>query len=60
MNKVKSFFVNVKSEMIKVSWPTREELLNSTGVVVISVAILAVFIGCIDLLYTFVIGIILK
>lgn len=60
MEKIKKFLLNVKTEMTKVSWPTREELLNSTSVVIISVIILAVFIGLIDLLFTFVVGSIIK
>lgn len=60
MKKVTKFFTNVKSEMLKVSWPAREELLNSTMVVLASVGILAVIIYLIDLLYTFIIGLIIK
>ncbi|MBU0634640.1 MAG: preprotein translocase subunit SecE [Candidatus Omnitrophica bacterium] len=60
MNKIKAFFSNVKLEMFKVSWPTREELLNSTAVVVVSVALLAVFIGMADLFFTFMVGLIIK
>ena len=46
--------------MQKVSWPSREELLNSTSVVIVSVILLAIFVGIIDLLFTFSIGIIIK
>ena len=60
MNKVKNFFVNVKAEMSKVSWPARDELINSTVVVIVSVAILTAFIYVIDLLYTFIIGTVIK
>ena len=60
MNKIKSFFVNVKSEMIKVSWPSRDELLNSTMVVIVSVGILAAFIYVIDLIYTLMVGLVIK
>ncbi|MBU4306070.1 MAG: preprotein translocase subunit SecE [Candidatus Omnitrophica bacterium] len=60
MNKLKKFLVDVKSEMIKVSWPTRDELLNSTSVVIVSVGALSVFIYIIDLLYTLVVGNIIK
>jgi len=60
MNKLKQFFKNVKAEMIKVSWPTREELFSSTAVVLVSVGILAGFIYGIDLLYAFVIGMVIK
>jgi len=57
---VKKFFLNVKSEMRKVSWPPRDELINSTMVVLVSVAILGVIIYCIDLFYAFLIGLIIK
>ncbi len=60
MGKIKKFFVNVKAEMTKVSWPTRDELLNSTVVVVISVAIMGLYIGFIDLFYAYIIGKIIK
>ena len=60
MNKIKQFVVNVKLEMVKVSWPAREELLNSAVVVLVSVGLLAGIIAVIDLLYTFIIGLILK
>ncbi|MCP4649534.1 MAG: preprotein translocase subunit SecE [PVC group bacterium] len=60
MNKIKQFVLNVKAEMTKVSWPNREELLNSTSVVLVSVAILAVFVGVIDLFFTYMIGMIIK
>ena len=60
MNKIKQFITNVKLEMIKVSWPAREELLNSATVVLVSVGLLAIVIGMIDLAYTFLIGVIIK
>jgi preprotein translocase subunit SecE len=31
--KIANFFTDVKTEMQKVSWPTREELINSTLIV---------------------------
>ena len=60
MSKIKAFFGNVKLEMTKVSWPTREELLNSTWVVLISVSLLAAYVYVIDLIYTFSVGLVLK
>ena len=60
MNKIKKFVTNVKGEMVKVSWPARDELLNSTMVVLVSVALLAAVIYVIDLLYTFIIGLIIN
>ncbi len=60
MNKIKKFVTNVKLEMIKVSWPARDELLNSATVVLVSVGLLAAVIYVIDMLYTFLIGLIIK
>ena len=52
MNKIVKFVNEVKSELKKVSWSTRRELMNSTIVVIVSVVILAVFIGICDLIWS--------
>ncbi|MBU1061099.1 MAG: preprotein translocase subunit SecE [Candidatus Omnitrophica bacterium] len=44
------FVTEVKVEMQKVSWSDRRELIGSTGVVIISTALLALFIGIVDLI----------
>jgi preprotein translocase subunit SecE len=51
IGRVRTFFREVRIEMKKVTWPTRKELLKSTGVVIIAVAIAAAFIGVFDLLW---------
>ncbi|MFH1855742.1 MAG: preprotein translocase subunit SecE [Candidatus Omnitrophota bacterium] len=48
MNKVVNFFKEIKVEMKKVSWSSRQELIDSTLVVIIAVFMLAVFIGACD------------
>ena len=50
MKKITGFFKEVASELKKVSWSSRDEIIGSTSVVIITVALLAVFIGAIDLL----------
>ncbi|MCM8812797.1 MAG: preprotein translocase subunit SecE [Candidatus Omnitrophica bacterium] len=60
MEKVKTFFTNVKLEMAKVSWPPRAELFESTSVVIVSLAILTVIVGVIDLILTYLIGFMFK
>jgi len=50
MNKVANFFREVRAEMQKVTWPTREELINSTAVVLVTMFILSTFIGVTDFL----------
>jgi len=55
-NKAAGFFKEVKQELDKVVWPSREELLGSTGVVIVTTLILAAFIGSVD----FVLSILLR
>ena len=45
---LKTFLGEVKTELKKCTWPTRQELLGSTMVVVVSVIILGVFVGLSD------------
>ena len=45
---LKTFLGEVKVELKKCTWPTRQELLGSTMVVVISVLIIGVFVGLSD------------
>ena len=47
-NKVAGFFKEVKLEMLKVSWPNKDELFGSTVIVLVSLGILALFIGVCD------------
>jgi preprotein translocase subunit SecE len=60
LNKVKEFFREVKVEMKKVVFPTREELIGSTWVVIITVIIISLFLGIIDLGLTKMVGIALR
>jgi preprotein translocase subunit SecE len=46
--KVANFFTEVKVEMKKVTWPTREELVESTKLVIIASVVVTVFIGTVD------------
>ena len=45
------FLREVRAEMSKISWPTREELRESTVVVIITVAILTLFTGTVDQIF---------
>ena len=58
-DKLTSFVKEVRAEFTKVSWPTREDLLSSTGVVLAFSAVFAVFIGIFDLIISFIWGILL-
>ena len=48
IEKTKKFTSDVVVEMKKVSWPTRNELKGSTMVVIVTVIIIAIFIGIVD------------
>lgn len=45
---IRNFLKDVKVEMKKVSWPSRDELVTYTVVVIVVVFILSVYIGVID------------
>ncbi|MEJ5375645.1 MAG: preprotein translocase subunit SecE [bacterium] len=46
--KVVQFFKEVKAELKRVTWPTRKETLGATSVVLVLVAIMAFFLGLVD------------
>jgi preprotein translocase subunit SecE len=46
------FLKDVKLELTKVSWPSREDVRGATIVVIIVVLIIAFFIGLIDFVIT--------
>jgi len=51
-NKITKFLREVRSEMRKVSWPNRKELITYTIVVLVTVVIVAVFTGVVDVIVT--------
>lgn len=55
MKKIIDYFKNVKNELKKVSWPTRKEAFHLTIVVIGLSIIFAIFVGILDLLFTFLI-----
>ena len=48
----RDFLVAVRGEMGKVSWPTTEELVKATRMVVILSAVVGVLLGILDLMLT--------
>lgn len=57
--KIAKFFEDVQTEMAKVSWPSRDELKNSTIIVAIVSIVFTVFIFLADFLISRVISLIL-
>ena len=46
--KISKFLREVKVELKKVSWPSRREISGSTGVVIVTVIIVAIYLGILD------------
>ena len=44
------FLREVKTELKKVTWPTRRQTISSTGVVLVLVIIVSVFLGLVDMI----------
>ncbi|MEN8264271.1 MAG: preprotein translocase subunit SecE [Nitrospirota bacterium] len=59
-NRIKGFFREVKVELKKVVFPSRDEVIGSTKVVVVLVLIIAVFLGLVDMLLSKLVGIAMK
>jgi len=53
IQKVRQFVSDVVVEMKKVSWPTLTELRGSTVVVIVTVILIAIFIGVVDRILAF-------
>jgi preprotein translocase subunit SecE len=49
LDKIKKFVKEVRFELTKVTWTTRQELIYSTIVVIVVSIILSIFIGVVDL-----------
>ena len=52
-NKVVKFFKEVKSEMKKVAWPSRKQVVKNTLIVMAVVVLIGLFIWVLDLLFQF-------
>ena len=49
VTKVQEFVREVMIEFRKVTWPSRQELINSTVVVIVVTVVLAFFLGGVDI-----------
>ena len=57
---IRKFFSEVRAEMQKVTWSTREEIMGSTGVVLITMLILSTFIGVADFFLAHALSVLLR
>ena len=50
LEKIKQFLKEVKSELTKVTWTSKQELIYSTYVVIVVSIVLSIFIGIVDMM----------
>ena len=55
-----SFFEEVKTEMKKVSWPTKKETIKNTTAVLGISFVIAVFLGGLDFVFTKILNIFIR
>ena len=51
LGKITKFFGEVKTEMSKVTWSSRDELIHSAIIVLIVMVTMAVFLGAVDFIF---------
>jgi preprotein translocase subunit SecE len=49
LTRAREFIREVLVEFRKVTWPSRQELVNSTAVVIVVTVVLAFFLGAVDI-----------
>ncbi len=59
LNKAVTYIKDVRQEMSKVSWPTKDELIESTIIVLILSGLLAVYMFIVDMSLTRIVQLIL-
>ncbi|MDI9485252.1 MAG: preprotein translocase subunit SecE [Bacillota bacterium] len=59
-NKLTKFIREVRSEMRKVSWPNRKELITYTIVVIVTVVIVALFTSVVDVIITWILNLLAR
>ena len=60
LGNIRKFLSEVRAEMQKVTWSTREEIMGSTGVVLMTMLILSTFIGISDFILAHALSVLLR
>lgn len=58
-NRVMQYFRETRAELRKVVWPTREEAINLTLIVVVTIIVMSIFFGTVDYILTQLMGFLL-
>ncbi len=56
---IQQFFRETIGELRKVSWPTRQEAINLTRIVLLVIFAMAFFLGILDFIYTWIFSLII-
>jgi preprotein translocase subunit SecE len=56
MNRIVTFLKDVRVELAKVSWPTRRQTVQYTGIVVLMSVLVAAFLGAWDGFFGFILN----
>lgn len=51
--RIRTYFREMKSEIKKITWPTFKQVKNNTGVVILFIILLGVFVALVDLALTY-------
>lgn len=60
MNKILKYLSEVRTELSRVTWPTRKQATKMTVVVLVASAIVGLYIGALDYGFTNLLGVLLK
>ena len=50
-SRIGKFFRDQRSETKKIVWPSKKQVLNNTGIVIVAVALFAVVVGAFDWIF---------
>jgi len=60
IDEAKQFFAEARQELKKVTWPTKQQTMNATWVVLAVTTLLAIFMGLVDMGFSRLIGLIAR
>lgn len=49
--RIKRFFRESKAELKKVTWPSKEQLMHNTGIIIVFIAIITVILSVLDVAF---------
>ncbi len=60
MMRVRDYLTNVRTEIGRVSWPSRKEVVSLTVLIILLSVVLGVYLGLVDLIVTQVLRLLLR